>query len=82
MIFTEVKGMLTTCDRCGVTCFRKCVVEGETDGGFTRWNKFEPYPDGWDYHSETGRLCPECNGEYIKFLNEFLGQERAEVKGG
>lgn len=82
MTFTEVKGMLTTCDRCGVTCFRKCVGEGETDGGFTRWNKFEPYPDGWDYHSETGRLCPECNAEYIKFLNEFLGQERVEVKGG
>ena len=76
----EVNGRLTTCDRCGVTCFRKCVGEGETDGGFTRWNKFEPYPGGWDYHSETGQLCPECNAAYIKFLNEFLGREHVEVK--
>ena len=76
----EVNGRLTTCDRCGATCFRKCVGEGETDGGFTRWNKFELYPGGWDYHSETGQLCPECNAAYIKFLNEFLGRERVEVK--
>ena len=76
----EVNGRLMTCDRCGKTCFRKCVGEGERDGGFTRWDKFEPYPDGWDHHNGIGLLCPECNAEYIKFLNEFLGRERVEVK--
>lgn len=44
----EIKGKIVTCDRCGKNIFLKCTGEGEADGGFTRWNKFEPMPAGWD----------------------------------
>ena len=29
-------------------------------------------PDGWNWHSETGRLCPACESQYQEILNEFL----------
>lgn len=67
----EINGRLIICDRCGKTAFLACTGEGERDGGFTRWNKFEPAPEGWDYHSETGRLCPDCNKEYNILLENF-----------
>lgn len=67
----EMNGKLIICDRCGETAFLKCAGEGELDGGYTRWNKFEPEPDGWDYHSEIGRLCPGCNQEYLQLLRIF-----------
>lgn len=59
---SEVKGMLKTYDRCGESIFLKTIGDRETDGGFTRWNKFEDAPEGWVYHSEPGTyavtLCP------------------------
>ena len=68
----EIKGRLTICDRCGEKVFSKCIGEGETDGGYTRWNKFEDLPDGWQYHSETGKLCPKCNAQYSEFIKKFM----------
>lgn len=68
---SEIIGRLTICDRCGEKVFSKYTGEGELDGGYTRWNKFEDLPDGWDFHSETGRLCPKCNGEYIDLIKKF-----------
>lgn len=68
-------GRLTTCDRCGITVFSKVVGEGERDGGFTRWNNFEPLPDGWKGHLETGTLCPCCNRQYEDFVTEFMKKE-------
>ena len=38
---SSVNGRLATCDICGESVFLKCVGEGETVGGYTRWNKFE-----------------------------------------
>ena len=67
----EVKGMLCTCDRCGAQVFRKCTGENERDGGYTHWNTFEGYPEGWDYHSEVGRLCPDCNSKYERLIKDF-----------
>lgn len=67
----EVNGRLIICDRCGTTTFCKCTGEGERDGGYTRWNKFEPTPEGWGWHNETGRLCPCCNFEYNKLIESF-----------
>lgn len=55
----QVNGELTTRDRCGKQLFRKCIGEGEADGGYTRWNKFEPYPDGWEYHSGGRSVMPD-----------------------
>lgn len=67
----EINGRLIICDRCGATAFCKCAGEGEADGGFTRWNKFEPAPDGWDWHSDTGSLCSACNEEYTTLIENF-----------
>ena len=42
---SEKCGKLVTCDRCGKNVFLKCIGEEETDGGYTKWNKFEDPPD-------------------------------------
>ena len=68
----EANGKLVSCDRCGDTVFLKCTGEGELDGGFTRWNKFETFPDGWEYHCEVGRLCPKCNAKYKLLCKDFM----------
>ena len=70
---SEMCGKIVACDRCGAQVFLRCAGEGEADGGFTRWNKFEPFPDGWEHRYDMGRLCPACNKEYEKFINSFMG---------
>lgn len=67
----NINGQMLICDRCGATAFRKCIGEGERDGGFTRWNKFEPKPEGWGWHPETGDICPACEKEFSKILEDF-----------
>lgn len=69
----EQCGKLITCDRCGKNLFLKRI--GETYGGYTRWNKFEDPPDGWKYYCDIGRLCPECNEEYVSIVEEFMNVE-------
>ena len=61
-------GQLVTCDVCGAEAFRATTGDGEADGGYTRWNEFEPMPEGWGSHLGVveGRarsldLCPACN---------------------
>lgn len=63
------------CDRCGDSVFLKCIGEGETDGGYTRWNKFEADPEGWAYHSGIGKLCPKCNSLYTNMIKDFMNEE-------
>lgn len=65
------KGLLVSCDRCPATCFREYTGKGSADGGYTTWDKFEPAPEGWDYHSEVGTLCPKCNAEYLNMIENF-----------
>ena len=76
---SQVNGQLTTCERCGAQIFRKCIGEGEADGGYTRWNKFEPYPEGWELvsipKSDTARygnirVCPDCSALWNRVVNE------------
>ena len=76
---SEVNGQLCTCERCGFQIFRKAIGEGEADGGYTRWNKFEDYPDGWglvgvpeDNGARYGyiRVCPSCHDLWDKLINE------------
>lgn len=69
---SEVNGKLQSCDRCGETVFLKVIGEGEADGGFTRWNKFEEAPEGWERRFEVGLLCPKCSEEYKKLLERFM----------
>lgn len=70
----EKKGLLIICDRCGNTGFCECNGEGEADGGYTRWNKFEPPPEGWGISRDCEkyhRLCHHCYAEYQRILQEF-----------
>lgn len=70
---SEVKGKLQTCDRCGETIFLKTVGDGDADGGFTRWNKFEEAPEGWARRYDiSSLLCPKCNKEYENLLKWFM----------
>lgn len=66
---SQVNGQLSTCERCGAQVFRRCSGEGEADGGYTRWNTFEPYPEGWglvdvpksvEIAHNCIRVCPDC----------------------
>ena len=68
----SVSGKILKCDRCDKEIFLKFIGEGVTDGGFTRWNKFEEAPKGWGYCTEVqGDLCPECRAELEKVLEDF-----------
>lgn len=69
-------GRLYFCDRCGETVFCECTGEGETDGGFTRWNKFAPLPEGWGTCRDSKKInnvCPECNKVYQTIIQQFEG---------
>lgn len=66
-------GQMLTCNRCGTWVFLKCTGEGETDGGFTRWNNFEPAP-GWNVASYIGDLCPECYKAFQDMFENFAGK--------
>lgn len=83
----HINGQMSICERCGAQIFRKCVGDGETDGGYTRWNKFEPYPEGWAnlpiYPFAENRqdgyllLCPTCTREYTRLMTKYMaGYER------
>lgn len=63
-------GQLRTCDKCGKTIFLKSTGEGEADGGFTRWNKFEDAV-GWNWREGYKDLCPDCIKKYDELYNEF-----------
>ena len=78
-------GRLTTCDRCGATVFSKCTGEGEADGGYTRWNKFEQLPHGWGQVTIPKKsslsdprdcrhvtVCPLCNAAWRTALEVYF----------
>ena len=75
---SERKGKLLECDRCGKSTFLNLTGEGEADGGFTRWDKFERMPEGWEFiHTNNSMdrivlLCDNCNKEYKKMFKEFM----------
>ena len=74
-------GQMRTCDRCGKQEFFECTGEGETDGGFTRWNKFEP-AGGWSV--DRGDLCPVCTQKLKERVQEFwsnaINEEKREAR--
>ena len=81
---SKVNGQIVTCDRCGEKVFRACTGEGEADGGFTRWNIFEPLPDGWDLvaipkslgaksgnvYNDYLHVCPKCHAMWDEVVIE------------
>lgn len=66
----RVNGQLKTCDRCGESVFLKTIGDGDLDGGYTRWNKFEP-SEGWSVEHGIGDLCPTCTTELETIKEEF-----------
>ena len=74
----EQKGLLLSCTKCSITGFRKYIGEGERDGGYTRWDKFEPVPEGWLQETEFGYLCPNCAKTFKTLMTEFFGDNTVE----
>ena len=80
----EANGKLVTCDRCGKQIFLKTIGDEERDGGFTRWNKFEPFPDGWEKigiptdpmcrHHIYCRVCPDCFDLWCNILADHYNK--------
>lgn len=71
-------GQLRTCDRCGKTIFLKTIGDGETDGGYTRWNKFEE-AKGWSNERDIGDLCPDCT-DLFNALKQTFAKEVKKFK--
>lgn len=76
----EEKGILTTCDRCETIVFRKLIGTGDLDGGYTKFDKFEPLPDDWLYVYEIGYLCPRCAMEFRAMISTFIDQDKLANK--
>ena len=66
------KGMMHYCHRCDEKIFLKYVGKGETDGGYTTWDKYEDLPEGWLYETEFGYLCPKCAREFKIMMTNFF----------
>lgn len=67
----ELKGKLLKCDRCGDTAFLKYIETNELDGGYTKYDVYEPEPPGWGTIHGLGDLCPTCREEYDRLIAEF-----------
>ena len=76
----KTNGRLIECDRCGNTTFCKTTGDGELDGGYTRWNKFED-AEGWSHEHGIGDLCTRCTEEFRKILDDFKNAKE-KFKGG
>ena len=78
---SRVNGCLVACDRCGESVFLKTIGDGEADGGFTRWNKFESLPKGWGSDYSVGTLCPTCNQKWKSLKEDFLKAQNEFMRG-
>ena len=74
-------GQILTCDRCGAWIFLACTGEDVMDGGYTRWNKFEP-AEGWDTITGVGNVCPECNQDFKELIDRFKKRPPRMKSGG
>ena len=68
----ERLGKMIECDRCGKSYFLNYTGTDTLDGGYTKVDQFNKRPDGWEYHSDTGLLCDECEKLYQELLDEFF----------
>lgn len=76
----EANGRMLQCDRCGKTLFLKWIGEDVFDGGYTRRDKFEAPPEGWEcvnryFHKhDLRKLCPDCSKEYEAVLDRYFNE--------
>jgi len=75
---SEVEGKLLCCDVCGKTVFLKYVGDGEGDGGFTRWRKYEDRPEGWGRFATFSMLCPSCFKRIRTAIDSAVSEIREE----
>lgn len=76
---SETKGKLTTCDRCGEEIFLKYIGKGETDGGYTTWDRFEDLPEEWMFNTQIGYLCPHCAGIFRTFIHRLMNFDQRKI---
>ena len=74
----EKTGILKICDRCGEQIFLELIEKEVLDCGITYRAEYEAPPKGWQWHADTGYLCPQCNAEYIELLRNFKGDKNEE----
>lgn len=70
---SEKVGKLVICDRCGQQIFLKYLKTEFLSGGYDYVNHFKKMPEGWEVRSGVGLLCPVCNADYKKMVDEFMG---------
>ena len=68
----EVKGKMITCNRDSNFVFLKRLVDGDTDGGFTKYERYEDLPSDWMFATQFGYLCPKCAREFRTFMTTFF----------
>ena len=73
----ETKGKMITCKRDNNWVFLKYLGEGDVDGGYTKYDKYEKLPDDWLYETRFGYLCPKCAREFREFMTNFFNGEVA-----
>ena len=68
----KTEGKLVTCDYpgCSEQVMLRKIGEGETDGGYTRYDMYEPVPEGWGY-KDNKDLCPSHHQDYLDMIQEF-----------
>lgn len=66
-------GKLISCSRCGTAAFLAYEGTEALDGGYTKYDKFEPVPKNWISTSQFGYLCPSCAKLFQDKLTTFLG---------
>lgn len=80
----ELCGKKIVCDRCGEEVFLRYIGEKEFDGGWTKMQYFEPFPEDWTNTPMMQRngkyityhLCPKCSDEYDRLIwGGFLAEE-------
>lgn len=68
----KTDGRLVVCDypNCTEQVMLRKVGVGEIDGGYTKFDKFEPMPEGWGY-KDGKDLCPDHHQYYVDMIADF-----------
>ena len=74
----EFIGKIIICDRCGKEARLKKLEEKARDGGFTRYDIFEPSPEGWETVADGYLLCDRCNKNYKSMIEGFMKGKKNE----
>lgn len=82
----EFEGKNLVCDLCGRSVFLKYIGEGESDGGFTKWRKYEEKPKGWSSMSCVRfifpNVCPSCAERIEDAIESVVNEIRKESQDG